>query len=287
MEDSQYPYFFGNNILVHNSTYFLTKTDNKPDAVRVADAACKAVNDSFQTFMQEQFCCTPGFDNLIKSVREIVASRAILIKKKKYIFKVVDAEGHPTDKIKSTGVDIKKTTIPKPISKKLEAFVKRLLDGEDWDSEIAPDIVAYKDELLASDDFTIFGSPMGVKGMEEYTSKYEIFGMKANLPGHTAGSIHWNECLTKYGDRESPRIMSGMKIRVYYLTQTFGKFKNIAVPGDIETYPEWFLKNFVPLIDRKLQIEKLVDGPIENIVKAIGRTAPTKQQLLQNSLLVF
>jgi hypothetical protein len=263
------------------------------EIIAKADDVADYVNGTFQSFMREQFLCNEGFDNLIRCVREIVARRAILIKKKKYIFYVIDAEGHRCEKIKSTGVDIKKTTIPKPISKKLNEFIERLLKGEDWDADIAPDIVRFKNELETGgeadigDDIMILGAPMGVKNIDKYTKDYKVKGDKATLPGHVAGSIHWNEMLKKHGDVTSPRIMSGMKIRVFYLTKKFGKFKNIAVPGDIEILPDWFVNEFVPIIDRKLQLQKLVDGPIKNIIKALGKEVPSNQTLVINQLLVF
>jgi hypothetical protein len=37
MEDSDHPYFFGNDILAHNSVYFKTLKTNKVDAVQRAD----------------------------------------------------------------------------------------------------------------------------------------------------------------------------------------------------------------------------------------------------------
>lgn len=279
-----------------DSSYFSILPNDPTDidaVIKKANDAGKYVNDSFQEFMQEQFLCNPGYDNLIKSVMEMVSDRCILIKKKKYIFHIIDSEGKRVDKIKSTGVDTKKTTIPKPISKKLNEFIDRLLKGEDWDVSIAPDIVQFKKELRTGtnleigNDIMILGAPIGVKNIESYTKKYSVEGLKANLPGHVAGAIHWNELLEQYGDRTSPKITSGMKIRVFYLTRTFGRFKNISVPGDIDELPNWFIDNFEPLIDKPLQLEKLVDGPIKNVIKAIGKLPPTEQSLLVSKLLVF
>ena len=277
-----------------DSTYFLTKATNVEDAIRIADETATYANSTHQGFMSSRFLCNPGFDNLIRGVRELVADRVILVKKKKYIFNVVDQEGHRVDKMKVTGLDIKKTTIPKEISKKLNEFIKRLLKGEDWDSQIAPDVVTYKNELINNQDddefmtdLELFGVPMGVKGVEKYTEDFEAFGNKARIPGHTSGAIFWNMCLEENKDLESPRIMSGDKIGVYYMKSTFGRFKCISMPKDIEVIPEWFIREFLPLIDKKLQLEKNVDGPLTNILKAIGKEAPTNQSLLRASLLVF
>ena len=80
--------------------------------------------------------------------------------------------------------------------------------------------------------------------------------------------------------------MTGMKLRVYYV---FGvhrdRFISVALPTDIETVPEWFLKNFE--IDRDKHVVRLVDKSLGNILKAIGKKVPTKQSLLVNNLLGF
>jgi hypothetical protein len=81
------------------------------------------------------------------------------------------------------------------------------------------------------------------------------------------------------------RIMTGMKIKVFYLTQKYGKFKSIAIPVDIEQVPPWFLEKFTIL--REAHIQRLVDNPLNNILRAIGKKAPSRQQLLVDDLLDF
>ena len=52
-----------------------------------------------------------------------------------------------------------------------------------------------------------------------------------------------------------------------------------------ETKPQWFLENFT--INRDMHVERLIDNPMNNIVKAIGKESPSKQSLLTDSLLDF
>ena len=61
----------------------------------------------------------------------------------------------------------------------------------------------------------------------------------------------YNHCLEQYGDKESQRIVSGTKIKIFYLTKKFGRFKSIALPTDIRVLPSWFEEHFVELIDRR------------------------------------
>jgi hypothetical protein len=78
----------------------------------------------------------------------------------------------------------------------------------------------------------------------------------------------------------SPKIISGNKLQIYYLTKPIGRFKSIAVPSDIEILPEWFTKNFIPRIDKKAQILRLVDKPMQIMVSAAGIVVPTKKKLI-------
>jgi hypothetical protein len=83
------------------------------------------------------------------------------------------------------------------------------------------------------------------------------------------------------------KIISGSKIKVFYLRQNRGRFKSIAIPVDIEQVPTWFLENPEFEIKKDAHIKRLIDKPLTNILRAIGKTPPTKQQLLSDELLGF
>jgi DNA polymerase elongation subunit (family B) len=267
-----------------DSTYFLTfETGNK--AIQVADAVADVVNASFQPFMKEWFLCTEGYDNRIKSGRELVADAGIFVEKKRYMLHVVDDEGKKVDKEKIMGLDLKKTIIPKEISKYLSSYIKRLLMGEDW-KEISKDIVKYKEELLTTDKVYTIGLPKGIGKMQEYLEKYNI-DRTTFLPGHVAAAINWNRNLNERNDKVTMAINGGMKIRTFYLKKVEGRFKSIAIPTDIDVLPEWFIQDYVPNIDRKAQIKRLIDNPLENIIKALGWKSPTKKTLLMDQFLDF
>jgi hypothetical protein len=91
--------------------------------------------------------------------------------------------------------------------------------------------------------------------------------------------------LKEHDDHESPVITSGTKIKVFYLTQMYGRFKSIAIPTDIEVVPQWFYDNFT--VKREMHVERLVDKPLQNILTAIERQVPDKQDLHVESLLGF
>jgi DNA polymerase elongation subunit (family B) len=270
-----------------DSTYFETGADNIEDAVLFADYVGETVNESFPEFMRETFCCTEGYDQHIKTGREIVTGAGIFVDKKRYILHVLDDEGKKVDKIKVMGLDTKKTTMPKEVANKINGFIERFLKGEEW-ATIAIDIINYKDELADfQKDVMAIGLPKGIRGIEQYTADLAIFGDGQRLPGHVAAGIFYNKCREARDDNESLKIITGMKIKVFYLTRKIGRFKSIALPVDGESVPQWFIDDFVDIIDVDAHLERLVDNPLQNIIKAVGLVSPTKQGQLTDSLLEF
>ena len=138
---------------------------------------------------------------------------------------------------------------------------------------------------MTTTDVMSIGLPKGVNKVDHYTKEYEQLGIGARLPGHVAASIFYNICREEYKDTESMPIRSGMKIKVFYLRQKQGKFKSIAIPVDVEQVPEWFVKHYP--IDRDAHALRLVDKPLDNIMKAIGEKSPTKQSMLVDDILGF
>lgn len=267
-----------------DSCYFHTHQTDKESAIAVADAVAEQVNASFPEFMRQNFLCQPGFDTLIKAAREVVSDNGIFVQKKRYALHLIDVDGKAVDKMKVMGLDTKKTILPKQISIDLNNFIEDWLKGTSWE-ETAERLVEYKEHLVKSGLILKYGLPTGVNNVEKYTAAYLKEGTKARLPGGVAAAIHYNLALAESGDKISTPITSGMKIRKYYLKHKVGKFKTIALPTDLEEIPEWFKQNYV--IDEKAMIQRLVDNPINNIVKADGKVPPTRQTLLDSKLIEY
>jgi len=280
----KYPIIYGDT----DSSYFATGiTDDMDKATKYADEIGELVNDSFPKYMSETFLCQPGYDQIIKTGREIVSDRGIFVDKKRYILHIINDDGFAVDKVKVMGLDTKKTTMPKPIAKKLNHFVERLLKGEDWD-DITQDVVDYKQSLydVTTSNFMEIGLPKGVKKIETYTETYED-DSTCFLPGHVSAALHFNYAIKEHEDLETVAIHSGDKIKVFYLLVPNGRFKAIAIPVDIEQIPQWFLDEIIPQIDKDAHVLRLVDKPLNNIIKAVGLTTPSKQSLFTDSLFEF
>lgn len=278
--------FFANNILVHNtdSTYFKTHAETIEDAIKIADLVADAVNKSFPEYIQRMFFTNDANKELLKTAREIVSDRGIFVEKKRYILHIADSEGKRVDKMKIMGLDTKKTTLPAHVSKKLNKFIERLLKGETW-GEISESVVEYKEALINAKNVMDIGLPKGVKKVEQYTEDYK-YNHKTRLPGHVAGAIFYNQCLEEFDDRINIPITSGMKIKVFRLKGIHnGRFKCISIPTDADFVPDWFLENYV--IDKPSHIERLVDNPLQNILKAINEVPPSRDSLIFESAWEF
>lgn len=275
-----------------DSCYFKTNAETFHDlnreqqydmAIKIADQIGKEVDNSFDTFCEQAFCIQPEFSGIVRCEREVVAKRGIFVTKKRYVLKLIDLDGYRVDKLKAMGLEMKKTTTPKIIRSFLEDVVNMILDGEKEWSEIDDFIVDYRKKVRTEYPLVEIGLPKGVKNVEYYTGVYRVEGEKARLPGHVAASIHFNECLKRFGDKENSPIASGSKIKVFYLTKKYGKFKSIAFPTDLEQTPKWFDDNFE--CDRLKHESRLIDNNLSIIFDAIDRVVPTAQTQFNDVIL--
>ena len=271
-----------------DSAYFLTNAATNEEAIIVADTVAKYVNDSFQEFMSTHFLCQPGYDNLIKAGREVVSDCGIFVNKKRYVLHLIDLDGYKVDKLKVMGLEMRKTTTPKPVQDFLKDVVSMILKDENWDV-VNRFIIDYRDNFIANMDLLDLGLPKGCNELDKYTELFEendahrLSVMKDSsfkkhrIPGQVTAAIHYNKCLELYNDKENDVITSGGKVKVFYLERPSGVFKNIALPIDADYIPDWFKQDFD--IDRKLHAEKLIDANLGHIFDAIGLVVPTRNTL--------
>jgi DNA polymerase elongation subunit (family B) len=272
-----------------DSCYFSLKhwgIESGEDIFNMSKLIETKVNVAMQKFTEDYFYCVGDFRNNLVGELDVISDRAIFIKKKYYVMHLLYEEGKPKEKMKVMGVQIKKTTIPKPIGKKLTKFVEDLLKGRVW-LDIAREVVAYKDQLLTEAKIVEIGLPKGIKGIEKYTDDYNRNVPGLRIPGHVAAAMFYNKCLDIYKDHASPKIVSGMKIKTYYLKKKFGYFKSIALPTDLQMIPDWFRDNFLNLVDKKAQVDRLVDKPLDSILNAIDKVSPTRKTILIEEIFEF
>lgn len=249
-------YFFGNGILVHNtdSVYFSAKKpfiemgvdfdwDNRDSIIELYKTIGSEVGKSFPQFMVDAFNTTPENAKIIDADLEMIGSRGLFLKKKRYgILKYwddgfrMDVNGKP-GKLKAMGVEIKRSDTPKHIQKFLENLFISLLSGANED-ELRKTVLEFKMSIKDSKPWSK-GTPKTVKNLTNKTAEYEDTG-KCTV-GHALAAINWNKLRKINKDLDSPEISDGAKIIVCKLRDNLYGFTSIAIPTDIANQaPKWF-----------------------------------------------
>jgi hypothetical protein len=289
MKNKNHPWFFANNILVHNSVYFSAYPAykeqieagelewNKEKAVELYDEISSMVSDTFPQFMLDAFNVPYArSEGVIAAGREIVASTGLFIKKKRYAAMVYDNEGERKDvdgkpgKMKAMGLDLRRADTPVFVQEFLSKVLTMVLT-EHTEEECIQFIKEFK-ELY--DDMAPWekGTPKAVNGVTKYMNKIEERNKQIArgqtpktlmVPGHVQGSFNWNLLRERHNDLHRAKITDGSKVILCYLKDNDYKFKNIAYPVEENHLPDWFLE--LPF-DEERMMESGVDKKIENML---------------------
>lgn len=285
--DINTPYFFANNILVHNSSYFsaypILKDQiesgeikwDKETAIEFYDAICEEVNKTFPKYMRDNHNCPDEYNYTIAAGREIIGSKALYIKKKRYSIMVYDDEGNRMDtngkhgKLKAMGLDLKRSDTPIYMQDFLKEILHMLLTNSPKE-DILDRIKEFRDEFRKMNPWEK-GTPKRVNKLLYYYSKeykinkqgHEEFIKKANMPGHVRAAINYNRLLKLHNDKYSIPIVDGMKTIVCKLKDNPLGITSIGIPTDEKRIPEWFKE--LPFDDNDME-DIIVNKKIENLL---------------------
>jgi DNA polymerase elongation subunit (family B) len=280
-------YQYPNDAVIYGDTdsnYFKTYGTDIEDAFNIAIYITRKINESFAQFCADSFFTSEANSKLIEVSQEVVADRAIFTAGKKgYMMRVLKKDGNNVDKIKVTGLPIKKTSTPKPIRVKLTAYMEGFLKGTEW-SDVGLKMLELKEAIIESRDVSLIGLPGNVNNVEDYVSRFNAKEPGLCLPFRVKASMFWNKCLEQYGDTESYQIVSGMKIRVLYLKKEIDGYDAIAIPVDLAIVPPWFKEHFLTNLDMQKQVLRLVDMPMKSLLLAIDQSIPSRKSLLTDEL---
>jgi DNA polymerase elongation subunit (family B) len=272
-----------------DSNLFKTLENNYEACSKKAKDIADFINSSFNSFSQEHFLLSEDYLNIFKVSQETISDRCIFTKgKKNYMMHIVEKDGIKVDKMVTKGLQIKKTNTPKLIRKMLSQHFERFLKGEPWKS-VGLSILEQREKLLNAEklDLDRLGLPKRVNKLDEYIQYYQNGQKGVTITGHAMAAIHWNKCLEANNDKESMKILSGMRIKTFYLKKKIGNFKSIAIPVDLKNIPKWFTEQIEPLIDRDEQIVRVIDQVCKPLLDAIGEELPTRKTLLVQDLVEF
>ena len=272
------PYFFANNIMVHNSCYFsvwpIIKNEvesgamewNREICVGLYDALADQVNDSFPSFCAGAFHTPKANGDLIRCGRELVASKGLYITKKRYAVLIYDLEGKRLDqhgspgKLKAMGLDLKRADTPKVVQQFLSGILLEVLTNQDR-ADIINRIRQFKQEFQARPAWEK-GTPKRVNNLTHYRELVAARG-RVTVPGHVRASLNWNTLKHLHNDQYSLGVVDGMKVVVCKLKANPLGYTSVAYPIDELRLPEWFKQ--LPF-DQSLMEETIVDAKIENLL---------------------
>lgn len=275
----QDPFFFANDILVHNTdssiftAYPTLKKDidakkfawDRDSVVATYNAIGDEVNSTFQPFMKEAFHCPHDRGEVIRAGREIVGSKGLFITKKRYAIWYYDKDNKRYDspdksgKLKAMGLDLKRSDTPEYMQDFMETALVKLLTDHD-EEEILDMITEFRREFNKKNGWEK-GSPKRVNNLAKYRALEEEKA-SANLPGHVRASLNWNTLRRMHGDKYSLEISDGMKIVVCKVKNNPMGFTSVAYPVDEMHIPTWFQE--LPFDDEEME-KVIIDNKINNL----------------------
>jgi DNA polymerase elongation subunit (family B) len=246
----------------------------KEICAQLYDSIADQVNASFPAFM-ERACHVPrAMGELIKGGRELVASKGLFIKKKRYAVLIYDLEGHRLDthgkpgKVKAMGLDLKRSDTPKVVQDFLSELLTDVLTGKTQE-HVYDKVREFK---LTFQDRPAWekGTPKRVNNLTKYTREEERLG-RANMPGHVRAAMNWNNLRRMHGDNYSMAIVDGMKTIVCKLKDNPLGYTSVGYPTDETHLPAWFKE--LPFDDSEME-GTIVNQKVENLLGVLEWNIP-------------
>jgi DNA polymerase elongation subunit (family B) len=243
---------------------------NREICVQLYDTIADSVNDSFPAFMERACHCPRDMGAIIAAGRELIASKGLFIKKKRYAVLIFDMEGVRLDlggkigKVKAMGLDLKRSDTPKVVQDFLSELLTMVLTGSGKEDVIAK----VRDFKLLFTERPAWekGTPKRVNNLTKYTAEEARLG-KANMPGHVRAAMNWNNLRRMHSDNYSMQIVDGMKTIVCKLRDNSLGYTSVGYPTDESHIPDWFKE--LPFDDADME-STIVDQKVENLLGVLG-----------------
>ena len=239
---------------------------NREICVQLYDTIADSVNESFPAFMERACHCPREMGAIIKGGRELIASKGLFIKKKRYGILMFDFEGTRLDthgkpgKMKAMGLDLKRSDTPKIVQEFLSELLMDVLTGSGKE-DIIEKVREFKLKFAERPAWEK-GTPKRVNNLTKYTAEEARLG-KANMPGHVRAAMNWNNLRRMHGDNYSTTIVDGMKTIVCKLKDNPVGYTSVGYPTDETHIPAWFKD--LPF-DDSLMESTIVDQKVENLL---------------------
>lgn len=197
--------------------------------------------------------------------RECMTDVGVFLQKKRYVLRVLDDEGIPTNKFKYTGVEVVRSTIPNPIKPYIKKIIETMLDTENKTVTNEVFMKAYETfKDLPIEDYSFV---MGMSDYEKYANRCNGFMTCKGMPAHVKAAYHYNILVDKLDiTADYEKIETGDKVRYFYVTQP-NKYGINAIAYKYY-YPKQFESIFEP--DKEKMFEKIIYSIIERFYEAVS-----------------
>jgi DNA polymerase elongation subunit (family B) len=243
---------------------------NREICTQLYDTIADSVNDSFPAFMERACHCPRDMGAIIAAGRELIASKGLFIKKKRYAVLIFDMEGVRLDlggkigKVKAMGLDLKRSDTPKVVQEFLSELLTMVLTGSGKE-EVIGKVRDFK-LLFTERPAWEKGTPKRVNNLTKYVAEEARLG-RANMPGHVRAAMNWNNLRRMHGDNYSMQIVDGMKTIVCKLRDNPLGYTSVGYPTDESHIPDWFKE--LPFDDADME-STIVDQKVENLLGVLG-----------------
>lgn len=219
-------------------------------------------------------------DPRLKFSREVIADKAMFLRKKRYMIHVLDNEGNTHPKFKCAGLEIKRTNMPADV----KVYATKLLEN----MCMTRDINSTNDILVETYDYikTLHEEQVAevsnINGYEKYSSQCNGLQTVKGMPRHVKSAYLYNYLIKQLGlTSKYQQIKDGDKIRVLAVDPKQNKYKISAI-AFIGKYPQEFKDIFK--IDYEYMFDKHIYGFVERYYEDCGWVARKPGCMIKQSL---
>lgn len=211
-------------------------------------------------------------NNFLTIKNEWLASAGLFVAKKMYVIYMVFNEGIPKEKLKPTGISLKRSSTPAILKPFLEKVINEILSyktNSEVDTLIIEECEKLKNEYSISD----IAIPISLHDLDSYD----------RIPIHVRGINMWNEY---FAPLERDKVNSG-KVKYFYVKSWDNNKLNLdkeyvlSVPN-VDSC--WSLIEGKVTVDYDKMKERLILKPIDAFYSALGWKLPKQTTISHNNI---
>ena len=261
-----------------NNSILPTERDPKvlADIANYSKLCQEHVNESIYNIIKNVFYKykVTKTNNFLMIKNEWLANAGLFVAKKNYVINMVFKEGVPYEKMKSTGISLRRSSTPKVLKPFLENVLGKILSFAD-NNEVNQLIVEECRKIKEDYSIRDIALPISVNDMDSYE----------NLPVHIRGAKIWNDY---YTPSDLNKITVG-KVKYIYVKSwdkqelNLNKEYVISIP---DTDRDWNYISDKIVIDYDRMRERLIIKPISIFYNALKWDIPTEIKTNNNGAFI-